>query len=723
MSTFRLSAILAMMFFTTSISSPVDSSTTVQISQLESTVALLKDSVRLNSFIEDLEAVIQAQRMVQGTDTTGNRHTVIPSGIVDSRIIFQTLNEFTSVLSSVRSEITGYSRILSKLQEFSAYNSSTELWLFTFLVTIAIVSGFLIWGIFKRVCHHLHVTNQKEDFNKRWFGFMFLFFNRISVPAGLSVASMILSVPFGKLSPGLLLMNLAVALLIYSFIAAILELLFSKKFPQFRVLTSESVYSKAVLKSVSSVLTWALTFWLLYRITYLAGWVSTSSLIAVVYKVLLTLQLTHLSYRQRTFFSSLKSGVTTGSVADLLIRGFKFTARWVFIAVFLACSIITVTSLSSDHSLYNYLLESIVLSVLLFTGAVIVSLLLLAIIKYIERMDQNTVPEKSYIDQLLVTNKKTVEYAGFALIIIVGLSLLVKIWGFDVYRIAQSEIPLLSMVMHIFFITAGAFVTMQVTQLLIKGFQTKAQKQMLQSGTTEIEVKKRIDTLGGIFKKISAATIIVIAVIMIIDELGFDIKAMLAGVGIVGIAVGFGAQNLVRDVISGLFVIFENRIRVGDVAIINGTGGLVEQVNLRTIVLRSMDGTIHVFSNGAINSLSNMTHEYSYYVFDIGVAYKENVDRVIGILKKVGDTMITDERFKQAILEPLEIQGLDKFGPSEVVIKARIKTVPIMQWEIGREMNKRIKETFDSEGIEIPFPHQSIYFGENSKPVRVKMES
>jgi small conductance mechanosensitive channel len=723
MKTYRFLTGLIMMCFISAHPQLSDSSRIIQVSQLESTVALLKDSVRINSLIKDLEAVIDAQRVVRDSDTVTNRQSVILPGKFDSQIILEVLNRFTGIMSSIHTEINGYSRIISKLQMFSVYRDSTEFLIFLVLVFVAMVAGVLVWGILTRVCHRLQLRSQNENLRKRWFGYLFLFLNRISALAGLSVVAIILSFSFGTLSPGLLFMNLSVALLIYSFGSAVLEMLFSKRFPQYRILTSGSVLYKPVVKVVSSILTMALTFWLMYRVTQLAGWTSTSLLIAATYKVLLTLQLTHLTYHNRTFFASFGSELTSGSISKLVLRGFTFFIRWLFVAVFLVCAIMTITSVSSDLTFYHYFLKSILQSVLLLTFAVTITILLMSVLKRIEQIDLNTLQEKPYTDQLLVTNKKMIERSGFALIIIGGLSLLVKIWGFDVYRILQSDIPVVSMLFHIFFISVGALLAIQILQLLIKGFLTKAQQQMMQSGTTEIEIKKRIDTLGGIFQKISAATIGVVAVIMVIDELGFDIKAMLAGVGIVGIAVGFGAQNLVRDIISGLFVIFENRIRVGDVAIINGTGGLVEQVNLRTIVLRSADGTIHVFSNGAINSLSNMTHEYSYYVFDISVAYKENVDHVMEILKKVGDTMLADEQYNKLILAPLEINGLDKFGTSEVVIKARIKTVPIKQWDVGREMNKRIKEAFDNEGIEIPFPHQSIYFGENSKPVRVKVES
>ncbi|MBM3302848.1 MAG: mechanosensitive ion channel, partial [Deltaproteobacteria bacterium] len=167
---------------------------------------------------------------------------------------------------------------------------------------------------------------------------------------------------------------------------------------------------------------------------------------------------------------------------------------------------------------------------------------------------------------------------------------------------------------------------------------------MLSNGKVSlVEVEKRAATLGRIIRKVVLVTVVTVTTMMVFAELGFDIKPILAGAGIVGLAVGFGAQNLVRDVISGLFLIAENRIRVGDVAILNGTGGLVEQVNLRTTVLRDLSGTVHVFPNGSINTLSNMTHEFSFYLFNIGVAYKEDTDRVIEVLREVGEQILRDE--------------------------------------------------------------------------------
>lgn len=287
-----------------------------------------------------------------------------------------------------------------------------------------------------------------------------------------------------------------------------------------------------------------------------------------------------------------------------------------------------------------------------------------------------------------------------------------------------SYLPYVFNIMRIPIIIVGAFMAIRILNAIIEGFEKRISDHIKakEKAILPIEIEKRVQTVGNLLKKVIFVSIWLVAAMMVIKELGFDVKPILAGAGIIGLAVSFGAQNLVRDIISGLFIIIENQIRVGDVAIINGTGGLVEAINLRTTVLRGLDGTVHIFPNGTINTLSNMTHEYSYYVFDIGVAYKEDVDRVMEILKEIGNEIMQDEYYRSLIIEPLEIWGVDKFADSAVIIKARIKTLPIKQWEVGREINRRIKKRFDEEGIEIPFPHHSLYAGEASKPFRIKIE-
>jgi moderate conductance mechanosensitive channel len=269
-------------------------------------------------------------------------------------------------------------------------------------------------------------------------------------------------------------------------------------------------------------------------------------------------------------------------------------------------------------------------------------------------------------------------------------------------------------------LTATAFIT-RVIRRSLKGVREHLVTSMIQkAGGPNIELEKRATTIVGIFSKAATVVVWAAAIVISLDQLGLNIGPILAGAGVVGLAVGFGAQNLVKDVISGLFLLVENQIRVNDVAVINGTGGLVEEINLRTTVLRSQDGTVHVFPNGSIERLSNMTRMYSYYVFDIGVAYKEDTDRVIEVVKELGARMIEEEAYKDAILEPLEVLGVDRFENSAVIIRARFKTQPIKQWMVGREMNRRIKKKFDEVGIEIPFPHQTVYWGEAVKPLKLE---
>jgi moderate conductance mechanosensitive channel len=236
-------------------------------------------------------------------------------------------------------------------------------------------------------------------------------------------------------------------------------------------------------------------------------------------------------------------------------------------------------------------------------------------------------------------------------------------------------------------------------------------------GVHKIETEKRITTLMGIVKRLGRLIIWIVFGMIILRQLGLDIAPILAGAGIVGLAVGFGAQELVRDFISGFFMLLEDQIRRGDYAEINGVGGMVEKIELRTVVLRDMSGTVHIFQNGKINTLSNMTKEWSAIVLEIGVAYKEDVDAVMTIMKSVGEKLATDAEYKNIIIEPIEILGLDKFADSAVVIKTRIKTIPMSQWAIGREYRRRLKYAFDENNIEIPFPHTTVYWGEEIKPL------
>jgi moderate conductance mechanosensitive channel len=203
----------------------------------------------------------------------------------------------------------------------------------------------------------------------------------------------------------------------------------------------------------------------------------------------------------------------------------------------------------------------------------------------------------------------------------------------------------------------------------------------------------------------------VVASLMVLSELGLDITPLLAGAGVVGLAIGFGSQKLVQDIITGLFILLGDTVRVGDVVQVAGLAGVVESVSMRAVTLRDYGGNVHTIPYSSIDSVTNMTKDFSFAVFDIGVAYREDVDQVMRVMREVAAAMQRDREYRRLILEPLEIAGVDKFDDSAVVVRARWKTMPIRQWQIGREYRRRLKRRFDELGIEIPFPHQTLYFG------------
>ena len=222
------------------------------------------------------------------------------------------------------------------------------------------------------------------------------------------------------------------------------------------------------------------------------------------------------------------------------------------------------------------------------------------------------------------------------------------------------------------------------------------------TGVSAAERLKRAQTLGRLVSNVGATLVGTVALLMVLRELNVDVMPMLTGAGIAGVALGFGAQWLVRDIIAGFFLILEDQVRVGDAVVINGQGGAVEALNLRTIILRDAEGAVHVFQNGAIATLMNRTRDFAYYPIEIAVAFNEDTDKVIAVLRATAAELQADPLYGPSILEPLEVFGVDAFRDGQVIIKARIKTPAPKQWEVGRELRRRLQIAFTRAGIELP---------------------
>lgn len=219
---------------------------------------------------------------------------------------------------------------------------------------------------------------------------------------------------------------------------------------------------------------------------------------------------------------------------------------------------------------------------------------------------------------------------------------------------------------------------------------------------------RQLNTLEPVLSGVARSVIIAVGAMMLLSQAGVKIGPLLAGAGVVGVAVGFGAQTLVKDFLTGVFLIIEDIVAIGDVVRIGDCGGLVEEMTVRTIRLRDFDGTLHVFPYGEAQVIHNLTKTFSFYVFDLQVSYDSDIDRALEIMRATGSELMADKAFAGLILEPIEVVGVDALGDSGITLKARIKTLPREQWNVGREYNRRIKLAFDAAGISIPYPHLQV---------------
>ena len=274
-------------------------------------------------------------------------------------------------------------------------------------------------------------------------------------------------------------------------------------------------------------------------------------------------------------------------------------------------------------------------------------------------------------------------------------------WESFVMRIMAVGVNAIQGTIRIAVIVAAAYVIVKLLRATLRQFEAFLIRTTSYAEIYPGAAAKRIKTLSSVLWTISSGLLWFVVVLITLSQIGVNIGPILAGAGVVGLAVGFGAQHLVRDLVSGFFLLLENQIRVGDIAIVNGTGGTVEEVTFRTVALRDQSGVVYVFPNGSITTLANATMDWSAYVIDVTVSYNEDTDRIVDIMRRVADDMRKEPEYGRTMIEPIEIYGVDGFTEAAVTIKARFKTQPAQQYTIGREYRRRLKKAFDSEGVEL----------------------
>ncbi|HEX5538335.1 MAG TPA: mechanosensitive ion channel family protein [Methylophilaceae bacterium] len=265
------------------------------------------------------------------------------------------------------------------------------------------------------------------------------------------------------------------------------------------------------------------------------------------------------------------------------------------------------------------------------------------------------------------------------------------IFGMALSELYQLSKPLL----HILIILLMSWIAFKLASrviILIRGM-------ILERADNKLEELKRIETLSRVFRYLTSVIITIVTGMLLLSEVGISIAPILAGAGVVGIAIGFGAQSLVKDFFSGFFLLLENQIRQGDVIEVVGKSGLVQEITLRYVKLSDYKGNVHFIPNGIITTVTNMSREFAYAVIDAGVAYSEDIDKVTAIMRKVATDMRHDPDFAMKILEDIEIAGVENLANSTVMIKSRLKVTSLEQWSVRHEYLKRIKQAFDAQNI------------------------
>jgi len=266
--------------------------------------------------------------------------------------------------------------------------------------------------------------------------------------------------------------------------------------------------------------------------------------------------------------------------------------------------------------------------------------------------------------------------------------------------------------LHVIVILILAWLLMAVSRKLLRVFRN-----YMNTRSDSAEETKRIETLARVFRYISTVVISLVAGMLILTEVGISIAPILGAAGVVGIAVGFGAQSLIKDYFNGFFLLLENQIRQGDVVEVCDKGGLVEDITLRYVCLRDYEGNVHYIPNGLITTVTNKSRGYAYAVIDVSIAYHESIDEACEIMREVAAQMRASEAFSAKILDDIDIAGVQDWADSAIVIRCRFKTIVLEQWGVRREFLRRMKEAFEARGIEIPYNHMdlTIYAGQDKQ--------
>ncbi|MEW5728271.1 MAG: mechanosensitive ion channel domain-containing protein, partial [Pseudomonadota bacterium] len=405
-------------------------------------------------------------------------------------------------------------------------------------------------------------------------------------------------------------------------------------------------------------------------------------------------------------------GAVTGRLADI----------WHVLAIAYVGAVYVVWAIPVRGG-FEYILRATLLTAVILAAAALASTLIKHLIDRGFAVSQEARERFPELEARANRYLPVLHMAFRSVVVAVTVLAILQAWGLETFSWVASELGrrVLASGISIVAVLAGALVLWELASGAIERYLAATAPD-----GSAIERSARARTLLPLARNALMVVLVVMVALIVLSELGVNIAPLLAGAGVIGIAVGFGSQKLVQDVITGAFILFEDTISVGDVVRLDAHAGVVEAMSIRAIRLRDLNGNVHTIPFSAVGTIVNMTKEFSYAVIDVGVAYREDTDAVTEVLKGLDEELRADAEFGPLIVEPMEVLGVDRFDASAVVIRVRFKTQPIKQWSVMREFNRRMKKRFDELGIEIPFPQTTVWFGEDRKgaapPMRLRIE-
>jgi small-conductance mechanosensitive channel len=685
---------------------------TVSLADLERLMRQIEDQQQRDQLLKTLQALIVVAKQDRGDGPLQEKPNLFAD---QSQGLFFAFGELTQYLGTLGRRVgQGFATIPTILVELPAHLRHPQTFWFMMVVVLSavilVILGIVLQLITSRLEGKLRaraaVSEPLRRWRKAWLALITVGLAVAPYVLLLIVSGVVFSIfPVGAIPSGLAALVISTSLL-YRFLRAVALVLLDPDRPSARLLPINDSTAQRMWGWVVRMITLAVVYFLMTRTLLTIGvagelYQLVRGMMLIVLASVLSVLIWRLTQAQHP------TAAASEDDSRRLWTSVSATPQkiWPIIAITYVWCVTLLALFSSQHGVTFIVAAS--LQMVMIIGASIALLWAGELLFHQAAVLNGRVGR--YLPGL---EKRTLRYLKMmwwsirVLIVLVSLLTVLQVWGVEIAWFFTSPLgsDLLSRLITLLVTVAIVMVVMDLSTFM--------SQKLIESTQSGVVASKKRRTLVPLTATVIKYGALFAGIMIVLHAIGVNVTPILAGVGILSLAVGFGAQTLVKDIINGLFILVEDSLAIGDVVNIRGTGGLVEAVNLRTIWLRDLQGSVHIIPNSQVEMITNMTKDYAYYVLDVSVAYREDTDEVIAALREIDAEMRADPAFAADMLAPIEILGVDRFTDSAVVIAARLKTKPIKQWSVGREFNRRMKKLFDARSIEMPFPHRSIYWGE-----------